>query len=126
MRGLDDGSQRSAFVQGNRERHRRRRINRMEVRTRDLHRIFVKRDVADEMLGERGMLSSNADAHRDIEPFTALDRVRRDDLRRVLWILARMDLAKFRRELLRLLTGSVRARNARAEAKEQHGGNGAE
>jgi hypothetical protein len=36
-----------------------------------------------------------------------------------------MDLAKFRRELLRLLTGSMHSRNAEAEAKEKHGGNGA-
>src|ERR1700687_5742079 len=120
MRGLDHGPQRPAFVQGDRERHRRRRIHRVEVRTRDLHGVLVKRNVADEMLGQRGMLSSGADAYRDVEPFTALDGVRRDDLRRVLCIVARMDTLKFRRELLRLLTGGVDPRNTRAEKKEKH------
>ena len=71
------------------------------------------------------MLPAYADTHRDGEPFTAFDGVRRNDLRRVLRILARMELAKFRRELLRLLTGSVHSRNAQSEAKEKHGGNGA-
>src|ERR1700687_430249 len=72
------------------------------------------------MLGQRGMLSTAADVYRDVEPFTALDGVRRDDLRRVLGIVARMDALKFRRELLRLLTGGVDPRNTRAEKKEKH------
>src|SRR6266404_3734184 len=66
------------------------------------------------------MLSPAADVYRDIEPFTALDGVRRDDLRRVLCIVARMDTLKLRRELLRLLTGGVHPRNAQAEAEEKH------
>src|ERR1039457_3932388 len=71
------------------------------------------------------MLSSGADAYRDVEPFTALDGVRRDDLRRVLSIVARMGMKEFRRELLRLLTGSVHARNSQAEAKQNYGRNSA-
>src|ERR1700694_3123377 len=70
------------------------------------------------------MLSSAAYVYRDVEPFAALDGVRRYDLRCVLYIVARMDALKFRRELLGLLTGSVPPRNAQADAKQKRGESG--
>ncbi len=54
--GSSTRAQRSALVERDRERHRRRRVHRMEIDARNLHRVLVERDVADEVLGQRGML----------------------------------------------------------------------
>src|ERR1700730_3518206 len=70
------------------------------------------------------MLSSAAVVYCDVEPFTALDGVRRYDLRCVLCIESRVDTLKFRCELLGLLTGGVHPRNAQGHAKQKHGGSG--
>src|SRR5882672_1316586 len=94
----------------------------MEVDARDLHGVLVKRDVANEVLGKRRVLSSGAHAHRHRKPFAALDRSWSDDLRRVLGVLASVDLAELRRELFRLLTRSMHTRNAGAQQKEKHEG----
>src|SRR6266508_397410 len=98
----------------------------MQIDARDLHGVLVQRDVANEVLGERGVvLSSAVHAHGHRKPFAALDRFRSDDLRRMFLIVARVDLAKFRRELLRLLARGVHSRNAEAQQKEKRCGSGA-
>src|SRR6266545_3676055 len=97
----------------------------MEIDARNLHGVLVERDVADEVLGERGVvLSSAVHAHCHRKPFAALDRIWSDNLRRMFLVVGRVYLAELRRELLRLLTRSMHTRNAEAQQKEKHGGSG--
>src|SRR6476620_7108084 len=75
----------------------------MQIGSRDLNRILVECDIADEVLLQRRMLAPLADADRHVEPLPPLDRIGSHDLRRVLGVEAGVGLAELRRELLGLL-----------------------
>ena len=110
MIGLGERTQRSSLVECNRERDRRRGIDRMQVRTGDFDGVLVQRDVADRMLGERRMLRAGAHGDRHGEPFPPLHRVGSDERRRVLRVVTAVQLAKLRCELLCLLLRMVTLR----------------
>ena len=56
VRGLGQRPQQSALVERDGERHGRLRVHRVQVDACDLHRILVKRDVANEVLGQGRVL----------------------------------------------------------------------
>src|SRR5262245_36105422 len=92
-------SQRSSFVQCDREGDLGKRIDRVKINSGDLCGINVQRDVADEMLGERRMLAAAPDRDCDIKPFTSFDGIRSNDFRRVLGIERFARLLELRSEL---------------------------
>src|SRR5215213_7967075 len=93
----------------------------MQISSRDLHGVLIERDVADEVLDERRMGSSGADAYGHREPVAALHRVGRNDFRRMFCIVIGVDPAELGRELLVLAVGSIYRRYIQSKKHEKRG-----